>query len=335
MEDMAGRRLLNLLASVLLCPTILVIGVAGQTPSISDSETIRLDTSLVVFDAQVINRRTGEFVNGLRANDFILLDDGAAQEITHFSQDRLNLSVILLLDLSGSVSPVLQEIRLGALGALSRLKQADEVSLMAFSSKTELVQDFTRDRRVIVDRIGQIEKTPVIGQGTSLFQALSDAALHMGQKASGSSRRVIIVITDNVAWDYNSAALGEPEVARQILSSGSMVSGLVVEGSLTRTEKLFRRDRDGRDIYRRRMTIDPFIDLTGGEMVRANPAEVSSQLARLVDQLRSRYSFGYTPKREGNTAGYHEIRLELTAQAAQRLGGVMVRTRRGYQIANR
>jgi hypothetical protein len=32
----------------------------------TEAETIRLDTNLVVFDAQVINRRTGEFVNGLR-----------------------------------------------------------------------------------------------------------------------------------------------------------------------------------------------------------------------------------------------------------------------------
>jgi VWFA-related protein len=331
---MARRKLLYIVTALLLLAPILVTGVAGQTTALPEVETIRLDTSLVVFDAQVINRRTGEFVNGLRAADFILRDDGVVQDISHFSQDRLNLSVILLLDLSGSVSPVLQEIRLGALGALSRLKQADEVSLMVFSSKSELLQDFTRDRRVIVDRIGQIEKAPVIGQGTSLFQALSDAATHMRRKASGSSRRVIIVITDNVAWDYNSAVLGEAEVARQILDSGSMVSGLVVEGSLTRTEKLFRRDRDGRDIYRRRMTIDPFIDLTGGEMVRANPAEVSNQLARLVDHLRSRYSFGYTPKREGNAVGYHQIRLELTEQSARRLGEVMVRTRRGYRIGD-
>ena len=289
---MAGRKSLNIVTALLILAPILVIGVAGQTTALPEVETIRLDTNLVVFDAQVINRRTGEFVNGLRAADFILRDDGVVQDISHFSQDRLNLSVILLLDLSGSVSPVLQEIRLGALGALSRLKQADEVSLMVFSSKSELLQDFTRDRRVI------------------------------------------IVITDNVAWDYNSAALSEAEVARQILDSGSMVSGLVVEGSLTRTEKLFRRDRDGRDIYRRRMTIDPFIDLTGGEMIRANPAEVSNQLARLVDHLRSRYSFGYTPKRDGNAVGYHQIRLELTEQSARRLGEVMVRTRRGYRIGD-
>lgn len=329
---MIRSRFLHLFVWPVLLTPLLLIGARGQTVSLPETEAIRLDTNLVVFDAQVIDGRTGEFVNGLRASDFILLDDGTRQEISHFSQDRLNLSMILLLDLSGSVSPVLQEIRAGALGALSRLKQTDEVSLMVFSSKTELIQDFTRDRRQIVDRIGQIEKTGVIGQGTSLFQAVNDAALHMGRRAGSANRRVIIVITDNVAWDYNSSGLGEQEVTQQILSSGSMVSGLVVEGALTRTERIFRRDRDGRDIYRRRMTIDPFIDLTGGEMLRANPAGVANQLARLVDHLRSRYSFGYTPKREGDTGGYHQIRLELTEQTARRLGAVTVRTRRGYRI---
>ena len=309
--------------------------VLAQSGAPGEAETIRLDTNLVVIDAHVVSQRTGEFIAGLKSTDFVLFDDERRQEISHFSQDRLDLSMLLLLDLSGSVSPVLDEIRDGALGALSRLKRTDEVSLMAFSSRTELLQDFTRDRQLISSRIGRIEKTPVIGQGTSLFQALSDAAQHMGRSARGSSRRVIIVITDNVAWDYNSAGLSERDVMPHVLDSGTMVCGLVVEGALTRTEKIFLRNRNGRDIYRRRMTIDPFVDLTGGEIVRANRLEVSGQLAKLVEHLRSRYSFGYAPKRDLDSVGFHRIRLELAVEASQRLGGVTIRTRRGYRVGQR
>lgn len=334
---MIWRSRLKTVAPGLLCLSYWLgmgggVTVRGQSAGVTETETIRLDTSLVVIDAQVIDRRGGQFINGLKASDFRLYDDGQRQEISHFSQDRLNLSMILLLDLSGSVSPVLDEIRDGALGALSRLKRTDEVSLMAFSSKTELLQDFTPDRQLVVNRLSRIEKTPVIGQGTSLFQALSEAALHMGRSAMAPSRRVIIVITDNVAWEYNSVGLSEPEVTRQVLDSGTMVCGLVVEGALTRTERIFLRNRQGRDIYRRRMSIDPFVDLTGGEMVRARPLEVSSQLGRLVEHLRSRYSFGYAPRRDANSTGFHQIRLELTEQASQRLGEVSIRTRRGYRI---
>jgi len=299
-------------------------------------DTIRLDTSLVVIDARIVDRRTGQFVSGLKSDDFILSDDGVRQEITHFSQDSLNLSVILLLDLSGSVSPVLHEIRSGALGALSRLRKTDEVAVMAFSSNTRLVQEFTRDRGLIIDRIREIEKTPVIGQGTSLFQAISDAATHMELAGRNrSNRRVIITITDNVAWDYNFSGLTAQEVSRRVIDSDSMVCGLIVEGTLNRAEKIFLRNRAGQDIYRRRMTIDPFIDLSGGEMIRANPGVISSQLATLVDHLRSRYSFGYTPKRESDDDRYHQIALRLSDEARRRFGDLLIRTRQGYRIASK
>lgn len=325
---------------------VIRIGVAGlwlmlcgkgwsQSPPAAETETIRFDTSLVVIDAQVINQRSGEFVTGLKAGDFILFDDGIRQEISHFSQDKLNLSVMLLLDLSGSVSPALNEIRAGALGALNRLKRTDEVAVMAFSSKVELVQDFTRDRELTSARIAGIERTPVIGQGTSLYQGLADAAAHLARLGGRSTRRIIIVITDNVAWEYRSTGLTTEEVTRAVLDSESMVCGLVVAGTLTRTEKIFLRDGDGRDLYRRRMTIDPFIDLTGGELLKSNPAGVADQLGRLVDHLRSRYSFGYTPKREGESAGYHRIELRLQPTPGRRPGEVTIRTRQGYRVGGR
>ncbi|HMB28095.1 MAG TPA: hypothetical protein VKS99_08300, partial [Blastocatellia bacterium] len=68
------------------------------------TESIRLSTDLVVIDAQALDRKTGRIINGLKAADFELYEDGVKQEITHFSQDGLTLSVILLMDLSGSVS---------------------------------------------------------------------------------------------------------------------------------------------------------------------------------------------------------------------------------------
>ena len=183
---------------------IFVCFVFSPQPSQSKAqqEIIKLSTDLVVIDAQVLNRKTGDMVSGLKAQDFEIYEDGAKQVINHFSQDKLSLSVILLIDLSASVSPALNEIRDGALMALNRLKESDEVAVIAFSTKTQLVQDFTVDRQAVVNNIGHIEKASVIGQGTLLFPALRDAALHMSKAGNPASRRVIITITDNVSWDY-------------------------------------------------------------------------------------------------------------------------------------
>jgi len=293
-------------------------------------ESIRLSTDLVVVDVQALNRKTGQTVNGLKAADFELYEDGVKQEITHFSQDRLALSVVLLMDLSGSVSPVLKEIRSGALLALERLKENDEVAVIAFSSDTQLVQDFTRDRKLIVEKIGHIEKTSVIGQGTSLFEGLRDAAVHMNKASNPTSRRVIITVTDNIAWEYHFSGLSETEVADKVFESGSMVCGLVVEGAMTKTEKLFNWNRPGNDIYRRRMTVDPFANQTGGEVIKSDKTEVNARLALLIDHLRTRYSLGFSSKKDHADGGFRRISLALTNEAQKRLGDVVVRTKQGY-----
>jgi len=306
---------------------------AAQDPpkgEITLTESIRLSTDLVVIDAQALERKTGRIVNGLKASDFELYEDGVRQEITHFSQDGLALSVVLLMDLSGSVSPVLKEIQSGALLALQRLKDNDEVAVIAFSSDTQLVQDFTLDRKLIVEKIGHIDKTPVIGQGTSLFEGLRDAAVHMKKASNPMSRRAIIAVTDNIAWEYRFSGLSEKEVAEEIFESGSMVCGLVVQGAMTGTEKIFNWNRPGVDIYRRRMTVDPFAAQTGGEVIKSDKTEVNARLALLIDHLRTRYTLGFISKKEQADGNFHQISLALTPEARKRLGDVVIRTKQGY-----
>jgi len=320
--DYIMKSLFSAIVLVLVAP----VGGAAQEAQ----ETIRLSTNLVVVDTQVLRRKTGEVINGLTEADFELYEDGVRQEMTHFSQDKLALSIILLIDLSGSVSPVLHYISDGALSALQRLKENDEVALMTFSSSTHLLADFTRDRELVVEKIAGIEKSPVIGQGTLLYKALAEAAGHMSKAGNPTSRRVIVTVTDNVSWDYYQYGVSEQEVRDGIIRSGSMVCGLIVEGSLTRAEKMFRRDRDGRDMFRRRMTIDQFAHLTGGELMKAPSTEISMRLAQLIDHLRTSYSIGFSPGRDQTDGRYRRITISLTPQARKRLGDVEIRFKQGY-----
>ncbi|MFN0084955.1 MAG: VWA domain-containing protein [Blastocatellia bacterium] len=326
---------LNPLFQILLLLSALAYSAHGQptrpAPEQTLQETIRLSTDLVVLDVQVLNRKTGEIINGLKPADFELYEDGLRQEISHFSQDRLPLSVILLMDLSGSVSPALREIQSGALLALERFKEQDEVAVIAFSSVTQLVQDFTRDRRLILEQIRTIEKTPVIGQGTSLFEGLRDAAIHMEKAGNPISRRVIIAVTDNIAWESHHSGLTEKEVADHIHQSGSMVCALVVEGAVTKTEKMFSWNRPGAaDVFRRKMSVDPFANLTGGEVIRSDKTQVNTRLAMLIDHLRTRYSIGFSPRREQIDGNFHRVQLALSAEARGRLGDPAIRARQGY-----
>src|SRR5207247_3630303 len=77
---------------------------------------------------------------------FEIYDDGVRQRIEQFSQDKLPLSVVLLLDASGSMWTVLDRLRASALAALQTLKPEDEVAVVVTANETLLVQGLTTDQ---------------------------------------------------------------------------------------------------------------------------------------------------------------------------------------------
>ena len=111
----------RLLSVVLLAGLTLSVRPQSQQQSAPD-EPIRLKAELVVIDAQVLVKKTGAVVNGLARENFSVYEDGVKQQITHFSQDKLPLSIVLLLDVSGSVMPAVNQVRDSGLKALSELK---------------------------------------------------------------------------------------------------------------------------------------------------------------------------------------------------------------------
>ena len=84
---------------------------SGQQKQNNADEVVKLGAELVLLDADIVSKKTGQAVDGLKAQDFVVYEDGVKQAITHFSQDRLPLSVLILLDVSGSVWPTIKALR--------------------------------------------------------------------------------------------------------------------------------------------------------------------------------------------------------------------------------
>lgn len=313
-------------------PTLLLLtlGVAGvfffspaaaaQQPD--SEEVIKVNTDLVVLDAQVISRKTGQPVGGLRLEDFELYEDGVKQEITYFSQDELPLSILLLLDVSGSVRPILEQVGDGALSALQQLKPQDEVAVVAFANEAKPIQSFTKDRRLVSDKIKEASRTNSIGSGTFLNDALFQAAREMPHASNPASRRVIIVVTDNIAAPEGKNATRR--TMTELLESGSVVYGLIVRAGVGKVINVLTLGRLSH-------ALNPYSDESGGEMMGAGKEEVSSKLSEMISHLRTRYSLGYKPSNTNEGGTFRHLKLQLTAAAASsRPGKIVVKTRKGY-----
>src|SRR2546421_10731216 len=95
----------------------------------------------VIVKVSVLSERTGTFVSNLRAEDFILEENGERQKPTRFLYEERPLSVLLLLDSSGSMRPIIQPIIEGVSKGLSRLKPDDDVALLTFNIEVDILQD--------------------------------------------------------------------------------------------------------------------------------------------------------------------------------------------------
>lgn len=308
------------LCLILCSPAATTNSFAQETPP---ADVIRIDTNLVVLDARVIDRK-GYPVGGLRREDFELYEDGARREISYFSRDELPLSILLLLDTSGSVRPIIEQIGEGALNALQQLKPEDEVAVMAFATVPQLIQSFTRDRRLITEKIKEASRVDV-GRGTFLNTALYKAASEMPNSSNPSSRRVIIVVTDNIGVAGDRDEINR--TVRELSESGTVVNGLIVRARIGKVINFLTLG-----LIR---AVNSYSEQTGGEVINADKKEVEEKLAETFRNLRSRYSLGFKPGDVADTEGFRRIKLQIAPATLKQRGRLIVRTRPGYYLRRR
>jgi VWFA-related protein len=283
-------------------------------------DVIKVDTNLVVFDAQVVDKKTGRVIGDLKKDNFELTDNGARQQIDYFSRDELPLAIILLLDVSRSVRPIIHDVRDGALNALQRLKPEDQVAVMAFSERTSLAQDFTKDRALAARKIQEATATSILGNGTFLPAALREAAFQMEHSKTSSSRRVIIVVTDNIA------SPGAQDTMHDIFESGAVVYGLITRAAIG---KVFNVVSFGQI-----KAVNKYAEETGGEVMGADKKEVDDKLGEMIDRLRSRYTIGFRPSDMNDNGKFRPVKITIST-AKKRKEKPIVLTRRGYYLRRR
>ena len=139
-----------------------------------------------------VTDRSGRFVQGLTQNDFVVYDDNLEQDISHFSAERVPVSLGIALDTSGSMAGEKIESARAAIDRflLELLAPEDEVFLMRFGGSPELVQDWTNQKDTVSRRLARVNPTG----GTAMYDAVAESV----PIASGGQHRkkAILIISD-------------------------------------------------------------------------------------------------------------------------------------------
>jgi Ca-activated chloride channel family protein len=292
----------------------------------------------------------GRFVSGLRQEDFTVYEDGQVQSVSHFSSDRVPVSLGIALDTSGSMSP---EKLASARAAIERLifkllDEDDELFFMEFATRAEVTQGWTTDRQLISDALTRVN---AIG-GTALYDAVAEALPTAEQ--GRNRKKALLVISDGN--DTNSS-IGVSALRQRIRETEVLVYALGVDSTSRDTPRVVPPPRPfpptipfpfpggGRTQPRyppigggggttnwprspgERVNADALrqiTDDTGGrtEIVRGFEG-LDSATARIADELSKQYFLGYTSS-VNKDGRWHSIRVTVRDR------NMTVRARRGY-----
>lgn len=216
----------QMLRSSIALTAVLAVAVIAGSASVAGQKQeefrFRSGVDLVNVTATVTDRN-GRFVPGLRQEDFIVYEENELQEVTHFSNERVPVSLGLVLDTSGSM---VGEKLTNALMAVDRfltrlLSPEDEIFLYRFSNFPELVQDWTTDRQRLSRAIRRINANG----GTAMYDAIAES-VPLAQTGQHRKRAVVLISDGN---DTDSQ-VSLNEVRQLIRESEVMVYAVGIDG---------------------------------------------------------------------------------------------------------
>src|SRR5258708_1226998 len=128
-------------------------GAEVQQPPKNTQAKVKVQVALVNTPVTVRDGR-GDMVHDLEAHDFHITDNGVAQQISHFDLGGDPISLVILVETSSRIAPLLPEMRkTGILFTQTVMGPTGEASVVAFNDSVDKLHDFTTNGDLIENSI--------------------------------------------------------------------------------------------------------------------------------------------------------------------------------------
>lgn len=272
--------------------------------AVLSAQTFRSGVKIVPLYVTVTDAQK-RLVPDLGEEDFEILEDGKPRQIDLFETEVLPISVVVMLDTSGSMTLVLDQVKAGAEQFLIRLYPEDRGTVGAFNDKIQLSGPLTHDRDELVAAMKELG----FGNPTRLYDAIDASLDHL---AGVEGRRVVLVFTDGA--DTASRHSSGGQVMDRARAEGVMIYGIGLET---------RIGPGGRFVSRPDRVLRRLAEETGGGYFELKETdELGATFTRVAQELHSQYVLGFTPERLDGKVHKLEVRVKRP--------GMTARSRRSY-----
>ena len=298
------------LAAVALALALVSSPADAQAPAATPKPfTVEVDVNVVSVTV-VVHDKAGRFIHGLTSADVKVLEDGVPQDVSFFREaaggaEKIPLSVVLVLDASGSMKENLPLLQQAANSFIQRMQDVDQALVMQFNNTVKASAEFSSDPDRLEDFVDSLQAWG----GTSLYDAVH-YGLERVQDQAG--RKAVIVFSDGAD---TTSSLREDDVIAFARSVEATVYSVGIPGggpggSARGFLKRVAAETGG----------DHFFPDRVGDLIKVFNA--------ISEELHNHYALAYSPKRDPDGA-WRAIAVTVNRPDAQ------VRVRKGYVAAKK
>jgi VWFA-related protein len=269
----------------------------------NETYSLRVDVPIVNLDVSVILDKNHQFVPGLKAENFLVLEDGVEQKVDNLRIGQTPITAVMLLEFAANSYYFINDMRNAAVGFFNSLRPDDYVAVMTYDMGTHILSDFTNNKDVIAQSLNSLTLPGF--RETDMFDALYET---LDRTSRIDGRKYILLIGtgqdtfSKITYDKILAKIkATPNVTIFTIGTGALLNEMGAGGGIREMNYLQAQNE-----------LKTFAEMTGG--LSFSPlfqGELPSDFAQINNSIRNQYLLTYRPTNAANDGSYRTIKVIL------------------------
>jgi len=277
--------------------------------------SIRVDVPLVNLDV-LVTTKDGQFIPGLKKENFKIREDGTEQKISNFSQSGdAPVTAVLLVEFASTNYYFIVDALNASYYFANTLKKDDWVAVISYDMKPYILADFTQDKRAVYAALNQL-RMPGFAE-TNLFDALFDT-LDRLDRVEG--KKYVILVTTGVD---TFSKLNLDQILKKVKATKDITIYPISVGFAVRNycevhqcgyTHGFGIPVGQMDYLQADNEMKTFASLTGGRAYFPRfEGELPEIFRDIGSDIRNQYTIAYHPTNTKLDGTYRKLKVELQA----------------------
>jgi VWFA-related protein len=275
----------------------------------NETFSMRVDVPIVNLDVNVLLDKTHQFVPGLKADNFLVTEDGVEQKVQSVRLTKTPITAVMLLEFAANSYWFINDMQNAAVAFFRTLQPEDYIAVATYDMRTHILCDFTNNQETIAEALHSL-MIPGFSE-TNEFDALYEM---LDRLTRVEGRKYIILISSGrdtmskLTLDQMMAKIkATPNVTIFTISTGGMVREMSGGGGMgmgggARHMDYLQADNEMRT----------FAEMTGGmwfePIFQGALPEVFGQIN---ESIRNQYVLTYRPTNTANDGSYRKVKVYL------------------------